>query len=193
MCFTAVVSAQNFVAESRPDRRSTTKSGTSDEAASASIVPYGKFAVGGGRSVQLGVQNDREWRRFCAVVLQQPGLADHERYVSGPLRVEHREELVAIIEGVFAGLDIATVPERLDAADIANASMNQVADLIRHPQMSARDRWREVGSPVGPLPALRPVAVFDGFGERMDPIPSVGQHTDAILAELGRDAGRSLT
>ena len=159
----------------------------------ASIVPYGTFAVGDGRSVQLGVQNDREWHRFCDVVLQQPGLADHERYVSGPLRVEHREELVAIIEGVFARLDIATVLERLDAADIANASMNQVADLVNHPQLSARDRWREVGSPVGPLPALRPVAVFDGFGERMDPIPAVGQHTDAILAELGRDAGRSLT
>ena len=71
--------------------------------------------------------------------------------------------------------------------------MNQVADLVAHPQLSARDRWREVGSPVGPLPALRPVAVFAGFGERMDPIPSVGQHTEAILAELGRDAGRSLT
>ena len=100
---------------------------------------------------------------------------------------------MAIIEGVFARLDIATVLERLDAADIANASMNQVADLVNHPQLSARDRWREVGSPVGPLPALRPVAVFDGFRERMDPIPAVGQHTDAILAELGRDAGRSLT
>ena len=153
----------------------------------ASIVPYGTFRVGDGRSVQLGIQNDREWRRFCASVLEQPTLADHPNYVTGGLRVEHRSELVAVIEGVFADIDTATVLERLDHADIANATMNQVVDLIDHPQLRARNRWREVGSPVGPVPALLPVAVFAGIEERMDPIPAVGQHTDAILGEIGRD------
>ena len=151
----------------------------------ASIVPYGTFAVGDGRSVQLGVQNDREWRRFCAIVLRQPDLADDPRYVTSALRVEHRAQLVALIEAEFATLDTATVLARLDDADIASAAMNQVADLVDHPQLRDRDRWRQVASPVGPVPALRPPAVFPGMEERMDPIPSVGQHTEAILTELG--------
>lgn len=155
--------------------------------AHASIVPYGSFAVGDGRSVQLGIQNEREWKAFCEIVLADPSIAVDPRFITGALRVHHRAETVAVIEAVFATLDAPTVLARLDQAQIANASMNEVADLIDHPQLRERDRWRSVESPVGPVPVLRPPVVFEGFEQRIDPIPAVGQHTRAILASLGRD------
>jgi itaconate CoA-transferase len=95
---------------------------------------------------------------------------------------------VALIEDVFAALDSETVIARLDDARIANAHLNDVAGLIAHPQLASRDRWREVDTPVGPIPALRPPAIMSGVDDRFDPVPALGQHTDAILAELGFDA-----
>ncbi|MHB8463931.1 MAG: CaiB/BaiF CoA transferase family protein [Acidimicrobiales bacterium] len=161
-----------------PDR-----SGTSH----ASIAPYGSFRTGTG-TVQLGIQNEREWNRFCEIVLDAPGVATDARFETNTSRVVHRDELVATIEAALADLSAEQVIARLDAAQIANARLNEVSDVIDHPQLSARDRWTEVDSPVGPIRALRPPVYMSGVAERMDPIPTVGQHTDAILAELGYDA-----
>ena len=133
----------------------------------------------------LGLQNEREWVQFCQHVLRQPELATDARFDSNAKRNTHREDLQQIILGTFAGLTADQVIERLDLAQIANARMNSMAELWAHPQLQARARWTSVGSPVGPLPALLPPGKSSGFDYRMGDIPSVGQHTDAILQELG--------
>jgi itaconate CoA-transferase len=156
-------------------------------ASHATIVPYGPFPTGDGSTVYFGVQNDREWRRFCAVVLESPALADDRRFVSNADRVANRAELHAIVEGVFATLGADQVMQRLEAADIANGRLNTVEQFIDHPQLSARSRWREVGSPVGPLRALVPPVTIDGIETIMNPIPALGEHTDSILRELDFD------
>ena len=155
-------------------------------ASHATIYPYGPFAAGDGATVMLGLQNEREWVAFCNTVLKQPGLATDARFDSNARRNEHREALKAIILDAFASLSSAEVTTRLDAAQIANARMNSMAELWAHPQLRARDRWRQVGSPVGDIPALLPPGRVNSFDYRMDPIPAVGQHTQAILHELGQ-------
>ncbi|AMG86929.1 CaiB/BaiF CoA transferase family protein [Bordetella bronchiseptica] len=157
-------------------------------AAHATIYPYGPFPAGDGRTVMLGLQNEREWAAFCATVLRQPGLATDARFASNALRNEHREALRALIVECFAALDSATLMERLDEARIANARVNTMHDLWQHPQLRARERWRDVDTPAGPIPALLPPG--QEAGSRMDPIPAVGQHTDSILAGLGFGADR---
>jgi crotonobetainyl-CoA:carnitine CoA-transferase CaiB-like acyl-CoA transferase len=137
----------------------------------------------------LGLQNEREWALFCKVVLQQPELAADARFDSNARRNEHRDALKAIILDTFTGLSTAEVTDRLEAAQIANARMNDMAGLWAHPQLQARDRWRQVGSPVGHLPALLPPGRVSSFDYRMDPVPAVGQHTEAILRELGQGDG----
>ncbi len=159
-------------------------------AAHASIYPYGPFAAGDGGTVMLGLQNEREWRAFCAQVLQMPGLAGDPRFASNALRNQHRGELKAQILEVFNGLTAAQVIERLDAASIANARMNDMAELWAHPQLAARGRWRSVGTPAGEVPALLPPGTSSAFEPRMDAVPAVGEHTRAILAELGWDDAR---
>ncbi|HZC99115.1 MAG TPA: CaiB/BaiF CoA-transferase family protein [Actinomycetes bacterium] len=154
-------------------------------ASHASIAPYGPFAVAGGGQVNLGIQNEREWAAFCAVVLEQPELASDERFASNSRRVANRGELRAVIERVFGGLGVEQVTQRLDAARIAWARMNSVRELVDHPQLAARGRWREVGSPAGALRALLPPVIVSGHEPRMDPVPEVGEHTDAILRWLG--------
>ena len=154
-------------------------------AAHATIYPYGPFAAGDGGTVMLGLQNEREWVNFCANVLQQPELAQDPRFDSNAKRHQNRDALEALILAAFAQLTTAQVMARLDAAPIANARMNTMADLWAHPQLKARHRWTTVGSPVGDLPALLPPGQQTAFDYRMDPIPQVGQHTDAILKELG--------
>ena len=155
-------------------------------ASHATIYPYGPFAAGDGGTVMLGLQNEREWVVFCKVVLQQPELATDVRFDSNARRNEHREALKAIILAAFAGMSTAEVTARLDEAQIANARMNSMAELWAHPQLKARDRWRQVASPVGDIPALLPPGRINSFDYRMDPIPAVGQHTRAILRELGQ-------
>ncbi|MBN8495161.1 MAG: CoA transferase, partial [Burkholderiales bacterium] len=126
-------------------------------AAHATIYPYGPFPTGAdGGSVMLGLQNEREWQQFCAQVLQQPALATDPRFAGNALRSANRAALHAIIVAAFAGLSAAQVMQRLDEAQIANAQLNTMQQLWQHPQLQARQRWREVGSPVGPLPALLP-------------------------------------
>jgi crotonobetainyl-CoA:carnitine CoA-transferase CaiB-like acyl-CoA transferase len=154
-------------------------------ASHATIYPYGPFLAGDGGSVMLGLQNEREWVSFCEVVLLQPALAVDERFKTNSLRNQNRQALEQIILGVFATLTADQVISRLDHAPIANARMNTMADLWDHPQLKARQRWTEVDSPVGPLPALLPPGRQSTFEYTMGAIPSVGQHNDKILQELG--------
>jgi crotonobetainyl-CoA:carnitine CoA-transferase CaiB-like acyl-CoA transferase len=157
-------------------------------ASHATIYPYGPFLAGDGGTVMLGLQNEREWRVFCEKVLLQPALASDPRFDANAKRNEHRAALQAIILEAFSALSSAQVLERLDAAQIANARMNDMAGLWAHPQLQARERWRDVGSPAGAVPALLPPGRQSAFEYRMDPIPAVGQHTEAILQSLGRSA-----
>ncbi len=154
-------------------------------ASHATIYPYGPFPAGDGKTVMLGLQNEREWQLFCKQVLLAPELAADPRFASNPKRSAARDELRALIVQAFASLTAEQVVARLDAAQIANASVNTMADVWAHPQLRARGRWTEVASPVGPLPALLPPGADDGHLPRMDAIPALGQHTGAILAALG--------
>ena len=157
-------------------------------ASHASIYPYGPFVAGDGKTVMLGLQNEREWKAFCDTVLQLPAVASDARFCSNAQRNTHREALQALILQTFAALTAAQVVDRLEAAGIANARVNDMADLWQHPQLQARQRWRTVGTPAGEVPALLPPGVNSAFDYRMDPIPAVGQHNASILAELGWSA-----
>lgn len=154
-------------------------------AAHATIYPYGPFTAGDGQTVILGLQNEREWAVFCAEVLQQPDLADDPRFSSNSRRSDARQELRAVIQKAFEPLTIDEVVARLETARIANGRVNDMAALWNHPQLQARGRWTQVDSPAGPLPALLPPGVSGPERTRMDAIPALGAHTDAILAELG--------
>jgi itaconate CoA-transferase len=154
-------------------------------ASHATIFPYGPFAVGDGSSVMLGVQNEREWQAFCVQVLQMPDLAAHPDYARNAARNAARDPLRRLIEDCFARLDAATVTERLALARIAHARVNDLADLWAHPQLRARKRWSQVDTEHGPVPALQPPGSPTDQAPRMDAVPALGQHTDAILAELG--------
>jgi itaconate CoA-transferase len=158
-------------------------------AAHATIYPYGPFPAGDGKSVMLGLQNEREWAVFCAKLLLDPALATDERFASNTKRVSNRAELRSLIVEAFAGLDSDAVVVRLEQAQIANAHLNTMKDVWAHPQLRARGRWTEVDSPVGPIPALLPPGRSTAYSARMDGVPSLGQQTDAVLAGLGRTAG----
>jgi itaconate CoA-transferase len=154
-------------------------------AAHATIYPYGPFRAGDGKLVMFGLQNEREWVTFCSRVLQQPGLATDERFASNAARVADRAALDEVIHAALASLTAEQVVARLDAAGIANARINDVAEVWQHPQLAARGRWTEVGTPKGLVPALKPPAGLDGVEPRMDPVPALGEHTEAVLRELG--------
>jgi itaconate CoA-transferase len=154
-------------------------------AAHASIYPYGPFPVGDGSTIMLGLQNEREWRVFCAQVLRQADLAEDPRFLSNSQRTANRDALRDLIVAAFADLSIAQVTQRLEDAQIANARVNDMAGVWAHPQLQARARWSQVDSPAGTLPALLPPASSNAFAPRMAAVPSVGQNTDAVLASLG--------
>lgn len=156
-------------------------------AAHATIYPYGPFPTGDGRSVMLGLQNEREWQVFCTKVLGEPELATDERFSANSRRVANREALRAIIVARFARLDAAQLVALLDEAQIANAQVNGMPEVWAHPQLKARGRWTTVDSPAGALPALLPPGMAEA---RMDAIPALGQHSESLLAELGYDAAR---
>jgi itaconate CoA-transferase len=155
----------------------------------ATIVPYGPFRAGDGGTVFLSIQNEREFGRFCDAVLLDPSLKADARFSSGPARAQNRAAMHAAIERVFAGLSSFQVIERLEKAEIANAKLNSMQEFWDHPQLKARERWREVGSPAGPIAAIKPPFNLDGFEARMDAIPALGEHSRAILAELGFGPG----
>lgn len=155
----------------------------------ATIVPYGPFRAGDGKTVFLSIQNEREFARFCDKVLGKAALAADPRFSTSPARMQHREAMHAEIEKVFAGLTAAQVVERLEAAEVANARLNTMLEFWEHPQLAARGRWAAVDSPAGALKALKPPFNLSDFEPRMDAVPALGAHSRGILAELGYGAG----
>ena len=151
----------------------------------SNIWPYGSFRTGDGKSVMLAIQNEREWASFCKTVLEQPGVAADPRFASNAARVQNREALGTVLGTVFGALTAEQLVGRLDRANIANSRRNEVAEVVDHPQLKARDRWRTMGSPVGPVPTLLPPATHSDFDPVLNPVPAVGEHTDVILGELG--------
>ncbi|MBM7053420.1 MULTISPECIES: CaiB/BaiF CoA-transferase family protein [Streptomyces] len=150
------------------------------------IAPYDAFATVDGEQVLLSVQNDREWRRLAEQVLGRPELAEDPDFATNAARTANRERTDGTVGRALACLTGEEALARLEAAGIACARLNTVADVAAHPQLAARDRWREVGSPVGPLRALLPPITLPGSEEaRMGAVPALGEHTDALLRALG--------
>lgn len=152
----------------------------------ATIAPYGPFACSDG-TVFLAVQNEREWRNLCSRLLHRPELADDERFRTNVTRVANLAELHELIQGALASRTLARVERLLDESGIAYARMRDLESFVDHPQLTARQRWRPVGSPVAELDMLIPPVTTSSWTHRMDPIPRLGEHTDRVLAELGID------
>jgi itaconate CoA-transferase len=150
----------------------------------ASIAPYGPYRTGDGAQVFMGVQNEREWAALCADVLGRPDLIEDPRFVRNSRRVENDAELRELLEVALAGLTAEQVTERLDEVGIANARLRTMAEFAEHPQLAARDRWRDVDSPVGPVRSMLPPVTVRGREAAMGAVPAVGQHTDALRAEF---------
>jgi crotonobetainyl-CoA:carnitine CoA-transferase CaiB-like acyl-CoA transferase len=151
----------------------------------ATIVPYGPFRAGDGKTVFLSIQNEREFARFCDLVLRNAALAQDARFSSSPARMQNRAAMHAEIERVFGALDAGQVEARLEAAGIANARLNSLQEYWEHPQLAARDRWREVGTPAGAVRAAVPPFNLSEFEPRMDDVPALGAHSRGVLGELG--------
>lgn len=156
-------------------------------AAHAAIYPYGPFPVAGGENVMLGLQNEREWKVFCDEVLKQPELAVDPRFNRNSQRTANREALKTIIDEAFSTLSKEEAIELLENAKIANASVNTMHDVWNHKQLKERNRWREVNTSVGAIPALLPPGVNNNYDYRMDAVPALGEHSRSILAEIGYD------
>ncbi len=154
----------------------------------AAIVPYDGYPTREGGRLLIGVQNDRQWASFVREVLERPELAADPLYATNVARVARREEVDALIGDVTRTIPAAELVSRLDTAGIPNAALNEVDDVANHPQLQARQRWREVDTPGGPIRAVLPPITLDGETARMDPIPALGEHTDALLRELGYSA-----
>ena len=152
----------------------------------ATVVPYGSYRCQDG-AVLLAVQTEAQWRAFCEVC-GHPEWETDPRYLTPPLRREHRIELEAAIDEALGALPRADVVRRLEAADIPFGSLNSVAEFVEHPQLIARERWREINTPVGPIETLLPPFDLEGATAQMGDIPEVGQHTDEVLAEAGYSA-----
>lgn len=152
----------------------------------ATIYPYGPYKTADG-GVMLGLQNDREWTAFATDVLQRSDLAGDDRFKGNSGRANHRDVLEPVILATFSTLTTEEAIARLERAGIATARISDMAALWAHPQLAARQRWGEIGSPAGPLPALKPVS-GDGWEPRLDPVPALGEHTETILAEFGLDS-----
>jgi itaconate CoA-transferase len=150
------------------------------------LAPYEAFDTADGRKLVIGVQNDREWQRLATEVLGRPELADDPRYATGPARTAHRAQVAALCRDVFASLTVDEAIAVLDRAGVACGRVNLADEFVMHPQHAARDRWRDVDSPVGPIRSLLPPPVSAGWQPRMDRIPALGEHTRTVLYELGR-------
>jgi itaconate CoA-transferase len=157
-------------------------------ASHATIYPYGPFRAGDGKTVMLGLQNEREWKVFCEKVLANPALTTDERFVTNAKRSAARVELSALIVQAFSTITAAQVAGQLEQAGIANAQVNTMEEVWAHPQLKSRDRWREVDTPAGPVPAMLPPGSWQLGAPRMDAVPSLGEHTGSILERLGYDA-----
>jgi itaconate CoA-transferase len=153
----------------------------------AAIAPYGTYTACDGTEIVLSIQNQREWQSFCETVLQLPHTAVDGRFDTGTRRVANRSDLDCIVTGVFGSHGGEEMEQRLQKAKIAHARLRPVAEVLTHPQLIARDRWRTVETPAGPVKALLPAITLSGHTPRMDPVPDVGQHTEAILESIGYD------
>ncbi|MFE7278528.1 CaiB/BaiF CoA transferase family protein [Streptomyces sp. NPDC057623] len=152
----------------------------------ATIAPYGAYTATDGKEVLFSIQNEREWAALCEQFLGLPGFVADPRFATGSARVAHREELNAIVAERFGELGSGEVTKLLDAAGIANVGVNDVAEFLAHPVLSARGRWQDVRIPGGAMvPALLPPADLAGTAPRMDAVPAAGEHTESVLAELG--------
>jgi crotonobetainyl-CoA:carnitine CoA-transferase CaiB-like acyl-CoA transferase len=151
----------------------------------ATIYPYGPFATGDRKMVFLGIQNEREWEQFCAIVLRKPELTEDPRFQGNWKRIEHKEALKSIIDEVFQELKASEIIDRLEDAKIANASLNSARAFFDHPQLKSRNRWREVETPKGPIRMLIPPVTMEDADFVMNPIPAIGEHSESILKELG--------
>ncbi|TDZ58257.1 Succinate--hydroxymethylglutarate CoA-transferase [Colletotrichum trifolii] len=156
-------------------------------ASHASIYPYGQFETGGGGRVMFGVQNEREWANLCRNVLEDEALVQDPRFQNNTLRTNNRDELKQIICDVFSSFSAEQVLQKLDRASIANAKVNDMQGVWDHPQLKARGRWTDVETSSGRVPALIPPGFASVENSRMDKIPDVGEHNDAIFKELGVD------
>lgn len=152
---------------------------------SPAVAPYGAYPTRDGHTVVLGTTNDREWQRVAREIIDRPDLADDPRFATNPGRCAHRQTLDDAIGSWCARHDLADIQQTADEAGIGNARFNKPSEVVVHPQLSARDRWRTVASPKGDIPALRPPPVISDFEQPMGAIPDLGEHTDAVLTELG--------
>jgi itaconate CoA-transferase len=155
---------------------------------SPAVAPYGAYRTADGQTVVLGTTNDREWQRLALDVLRRPDLAGDPRYATNSDRVARRAELDAVIADWAAGLPLAECRKAAEAASLGHARLNKPTEVLRHPQLTERDRWREIGSPAGPVLGLLPPPESADWEWRLDPIPALGEHTDAVLSELGFSA-----
>src|SRR5699024_7058476 len=150
-------------------------------ASHSTIYPYGPFVCGDGKTVFIGLQNEREWKQFCEKVLNNEELKQDERFNSNWLRSENRQALKALIEKEFETMTSDVVIERVEGAKIANARLNNMQDFFNHPQLKARNRWQEVNTPTGTVNALIPPVTMNGFDPVMKDVPALGEHTEKIL------------
>jgi len=160
---------------------------------SPAVAPYGAFPTRDGQTVVLGTTNDREWQRVAREIIDRPDLADDPRFATNPDRCRHRAILDEAIGSWCAQHDLAEIQKVADDAGIGNSRYNLPSEVVVHPQLTARDRWRTVGTSKGDIQALRPPPVISGFEQPMGAVPGLGEHTDAVLAELGltaEDIGR---
>lgn len=151
----------------------------------ASIAPYGPYRVGDGSTVFIGVQSDREWANLCSEVIGRPDLAREPRFVTNTDRVEHNDEITPLIEAALADLTADEVTDRLDRAGIACARLRTSAEFFRHPQLEARDRWRDIKTSGGTVQALLPPVTVRGREPLMGDVPALGQHNEALRTEFG--------
>ncbi|MEW9677213.1 CaiB/BaiF CoA-transferase family protein [Lentibacillus sp. L22] len=154
-------------------------------ASHSTIYPYGPFQCGDGKTVFIGLQNEREWVNFCSIVLEDRDLATDSRFENNSNRSANRQELKKLIEYSFKSLTSDEVLEKVEEAKIANARLNNMKDFFDHPQLSARNRWSEVETPAGKIAALKPPVTVEGMEAMMKPVPDLGEHTDQILEEIG--------
>lgn len=154
----------------------------------ATIAPYGAYAAADGREILFSIQNDAEWRTFCSEFLEDSAVADDERFATSAARVAHRSQLDVLVAAAYARRTSAEVRELFDKLRIANAPINDVTDFLEHPVLRERGRWQEVQTPGGSFDALLPPIDLAGVDPVMGDVPALGQHTDALLSEIGMDA-----
>ncbi|UOQ94770.1 CoA transferase [Halobacillus shinanisalinarum] len=156
-------------------------------ASHATIYPYGPFNTAEGKPVFLGIQNDREWQKFCERVIEKPELKDDPLFHTNANRVKNKETLAPIIAKVFDQMSADKLVEKLDAETIANARLNTMKEFMNHPQLKERNRWREVDTPAGMIKTLVPPVTSSDLDTVMNPIPRVGEHTEQIRKEFAQE------